>query len=142
MVRHDMQSSPETAFAKAQAYFADFGEGLPLKWRAYVEILKWLEEQELHREVYLSVGLSGIWLSDRLFGAFRDDHILNILVQGDFIHFEYHRIHGSTDTMKKTVTRVEATECLRQFLNHKFGIHRVRASLPNHSPEPAPGAVH
>jgi hypothetical protein len=96
--------------------------------------LEWIEREDLESTLYVSAGLSGLWISDRPHRS-SGDHVLNVTPHGsEYLFFEYHRTHGATDGMRKTVPYAEAVECFRQFLAHKFGVYRAQiAKEPNKS---------
>lgn len=120
-----------------RAYYLSFGEGPWLeRHRPMLNLVSWLEK-EVAGEIFGSVGLHGLLLSDRASFSWCE-HMLQITMMPTpgFILFEYHRAPGSLDGMRKQVVIEESVECLRQFLAHKFGVHRPAKKEPNQSPEP------
>ncbi|MBL9204696.1 MAG: hypothetical protein JNN01_06405 [Opitutaceae bacterium] len=120
-----MPSDPKAMLTKSRDYYSSFGEG---PWQRFhvpmLAIIDWIEGQDLASEVFVSAGLSGLWISDRPHDP-SGDHMLHVETHGpEFVHFEYAKKHGAMDTMKKTVKHQEAVECFRQFLAYKFGLHR------------------
>lgn len=122
-------------------YYLSFGEG---PWLAHhrpmLDLVAWLEK-EVPGEIFGSVGISGLYLSDRAqFGWC--EHMLQITMMPTpgFTLFEYHRAPGSTDGMRKQIPTKEAIECLREFLVYKFGVHRPAKTEPNQPPQTTPGS--
>lgn len=112
------------SWAEIRAYYLSFSEAWLARHRPMLDLVAWLEE-ETSAEIFGSVGMSGLYLSDRSqFGWC--EHMLQITMMPTpgFVHFEYHRAPGSLDGMKKQVPVEESVECLRQFLAYKFGVHR------------------
>ena len=90
-----------------------------------LDLISWIEAEDLAATLYGKVGISGLWISDQLSSPFRDGNMVQVtMATPETVLFEYHRIPGSTDGMKKIVSASDACECLRQFLAYKFGIHR------------------
>ena len=111
--------------ARSREYYVSFGEGPWQRFHApMLAIIEWIEREDLASEVFISAGLSGLWISDRPHNS-NGDHILHIETRGlEFVHFEYAKKRGALDAMTKTVKYEEAVECFRQFLAYKFGLHR------------------
>ena len=125
-------------------YYLSFGEGPWLdRHRPMLDLITWIEREGLAETLYGKVGLSGLWISDQPSSPFRDGNMLQIsMATADSILFEYHRVPGSSDGMKKTVPTTEAVECLRQFLAYKFGIHRPsKNSGPDGPPNGSPRGI-
>jgi hypothetical protein len=121
-------------------YYLSFGEGAWLsRHRPMLNLVSWLEEEKVSGEVFGTVGLSGLLLSNQ--AKFNwGEHMLQITIMPTpgFMLFEYYRAPGSTDGMKKQVPVEESVECLRQFLAYKFGIHRPPNNGLNRVPEQIP----
>lgn len=115
-------------------YYLSFGEGPWLeRHRPMLDLVGWLEK-EVTGEIFGTVGLHGLLLSDRASFCW-SEHMLQITMMPTprFVLFEYHRAPGSLDGMRKQVPVEESAECLRQFLAHKFGVHRPAKKAPDHS---------
>lgn len=125
------------SWGEIRSYYLSFGEGAWLAHhRPMLDLVAWLEE-EVPNEIFGSVGISGLYLSDQAqFGWC--EHMLQITMMPTpgFVLFEYHRAAGSTDGMRKQASVSESVECLRQFLAYKFGVHRPVKEEPNQAPEP------
>lgn len=122
------------SWADIRQYYLSFGDG---PWferhRPMLDLISWIEAECLAETLYGKVGLSGLWISDQLSSPFRDGNMIQItMATSETVLFEYHRIPGSTDGMKKIVSVSDACECLRQFLAYKFGIYRpYKAAEPS-----------
>ncbi len=104
-----------------------------------IDIVDWLEEEDLLGEVFLSLGFYGFVVSDRpeiIWG--RNMLLLNARYSEDLVMFEYHRIEGSADVDHQLCRREEAVEKFRQFLTYKFGIHRPERKESNQSVQTRP----
>ena len=120
-------------------FYLSFGEGPWLSHhRPMLDLVAWLEK-EVSGEIYGSVGISGLYLSDRPQFVWCE-HMLQIrmIPTPGFTFFEYHRAPGSRDGMQKQVPTFEAVECLREFLIYKFGVHRPAKKEPIQSVQTRP----
>ncbi len=87
-------------------------------------LVDWIERADLASELYVSAGLSGLWISDRPHDP-NGDHMLQVQVRGsDYVYFEYAVKRGALEKMNKTVRYQDSVECFRQFIAYKFGLHR------------------
>jgi hypothetical protein len=131
-----MTAMETRSWSDIRGYYLSFGEGpWRLRHQPMLDLIAWIEAEGL----CATVGLSGLWISDRPLLSW-GEHVLQIaMVTPERVQFEYHGVLGSTDGMRKTTPVAGAIECLRQFLAYKFGIHRPQKERANQRPEEEPG---
>ena len=111
--------------------YCDFGDHRVTDLHASIlELMDWIEEENLTDEIYFNIGLSGFLVSNEPNFRFGENMItVDVTKMKERVFFDYVKEYGSTSEDKFNCSRTEVIERFRQLIAYKFGVHRKKRAV-------------